>query len=191
MRKRPLAEQDASQLRTLGAAIRDSRKGRLSLENLAERAGVSLGQLSQIENGAGNPSVEMLIRIAGALGLDLSDLVELPPAGHTYVVRAGERRRYRSPVIPHEVNLITPGIRHSLSFSYCTMLPGVASSAEQGLHGDVLYYVVDGELEVRKGTASYRPGPRDSLLLALPHELANVSDAPAEYIAVFRPGDDR
>jgi transcriptional regulator with XRE-family HTH domain len=191
MRKRPLAEQDASYLRALGAAIRDSRRGRLSLESLAERAGVSVGQLSQVENGTGNPSVEVLMRIAQALGLELSDLVELPPAGHTYVVRVGDRRRYRSPVVPHEVTLLTPGIRHQLSFSYCAMRPGVVSAAEQGLHGDVLYYVVAGELEVRKGAASYQLGPRDSLLLALPHGLANVSDASADYFAVFRPEDDR
>jgi transcriptional regulator with XRE-family HTH domain len=186
-----LAEQDASQLRALGAAIRDSRRGRLSLEGLAQRAGVSLGQLSQIENGTANPSVETLIRIAGALGLDLSDLVELPPAGHTYVVRAGDRRRYRSPLIAHDVALITPGIRHQLSISYCAMRPGVTSAAEQGLHGVVLYFVVEGQLEARKGTASYRLRAGDSLLLALPHGLANVSDAPADYIAVFRPEEDR
>lgn len=187
MRKKPLAEQDADQLRVLGSTIRDSRRGRLSLEGLARRANISTGQLSHIENGTGNPSVEMLIRIADALGLDLTDLVEQPPTGQTYVVRAGQRRRYRSPILDHDVDLITPGLRHELSVSYCVRQLGVQVSQRQQPHGGVLYHVLSGELEVKKANAVYRVRAGDSLLLALPHPLASADGGPAKFIAVFRP----
>ena len=54
--------------RDLGAFIRDLRKtARISLRELADRAGVSNPYLSQIERGLRKPSAEVLAQIAGAL----------------------------------------------------------------------------------------------------------------------------
>jgi transcriptional regulator with XRE-family HTH domain len=54
--------------RDLGEFIRDLRKtARISLRELADRAGVSNPYLSQIERGLRKPSAEVLAQIAGAL----------------------------------------------------------------------------------------------------------------------------
>jgi len=54
--------------RDIGAFIRDLRQGaRISLRELAERAGVSNPYLSQIERGLRKPSAEVLAQIASAL----------------------------------------------------------------------------------------------------------------------------
>ena len=54
--------------RDIGEFIRDLRHGaRISLRELAERAGVSNPYLSQIERGLRKPSAEVLAQIAGAL----------------------------------------------------------------------------------------------------------------------------
>ena len=54
--------------RDIGAFIRDLRQGaRISLRELADRAGVSNPYLSQIERGLRKPSAEVLAQIAGAL----------------------------------------------------------------------------------------------------------------------------
>ena len=45
-----------------------------SLRQLAERAGIGLGYLSQIENGGRKGTVETLKKIAAALDVDLDDL---------------------------------------------------------------------------------------------------------------------
>ena len=45
-----------------------------SLRHLAERAGIGIGYLSQIENGARKGTVETLKKIAAALDVDLDDL---------------------------------------------------------------------------------------------------------------------
>jgi DNA-binding Xre family transcriptional regulator len=47
---------------------------RHSLRQLAERAGVGIGYLSQIENGERKGTVETLKKIAAALDVDLDDL---------------------------------------------------------------------------------------------------------------------
>jgi transcriptional regulator with XRE-family HTH domain len=60
---------------SIGAVIRRSRAGRFTLAQLAQRAGVSSGLLSLIERGQGNPSLETLRRIAGALDVELVELL--------------------------------------------------------------------------------------------------------------------
>lgn len=62
----------------VGAAIRRSRSGRFSLAELARRSRTSVGLLSLIERGQGNPSFETLVRIAGALDVPLAELIAPP-----------------------------------------------------------------------------------------------------------------
>lgn len=65
------------------------RKG-WSLDALATRAGVSRGMLVQVEQGRTNPSIATLCRLADALGLSLSGLVE-PGESHAVRVVPGDR----------------------------------------------------------------------------------------------------
>jgi CheY-like chemotaxis protein len=62
---------------SLGAAIRERRKTLgLTLAQMAQRTGVSLGYLSQIELGKNSASIEMLYRIALGLRVRLADLFQ-------------------------------------------------------------------------------------------------------------------
>jgi len=62
----------------LGRRIRALREGkRLTQEQLAERAELSLKHLGQIERGRGNPTLSSLEALAQALGVSLSELFEL------------------------------------------------------------------------------------------------------------------
>jgi CheY-like chemotaxis protein/DNA-binding XRE family transcriptional regulator len=61
----------------LGNAIRDRRKSLgLTLAQMAERTGVSLGYLSQIELGKNSASIETLYKIALGLRLRIADLFQ-------------------------------------------------------------------------------------------------------------------
>ncbi|HEY1188977.1 MAG TPA: response regulator [Gemmata sp.] len=61
----------------LGAAIRERRKAMsLTLSNMSDRTGVSLGYLSQIELGKNSASIETLYRICLALGMKMSELFQ-------------------------------------------------------------------------------------------------------------------
>lgn len=63
---------------TLGLILRRERKSRrLTLRELADRAGVSLVYLGEIERGKKYPSALVVERLAAALELDVSDLLEL------------------------------------------------------------------------------------------------------------------
>jgi CheY-like chemotaxis protein len=73
---RGLLRMSESALReSLGNAIRERRKGlSLTLAQMAQRTGVSLGYLSQIELGKNSASIETLYRISLGLGIKMADL---------------------------------------------------------------------------------------------------------------------
>ena len=71
---------DRERLRALGANIRERRTaGDLTLEDLANAAGLSVTYLGQTERGQRNPSVLVLWRVAEALGITLDQLVAPEP----------------------------------------------------------------------------------------------------------------
>jgi transcriptional regulator with XRE-family HTH domain len=62
---------------SLGTAIRERRKNLgLTLAQMAQRTGVSLGYLSQIELGKNSASIETLYRISLGLGIRMAELFQ-------------------------------------------------------------------------------------------------------------------
>jgi transcriptional regulator with XRE-family HTH domain len=61
---------------TLGSLLRRYRKEKkLTLKAVAEKAGVSEGFMSQVENNVKSPSLDTLMRICEAMHLDIGDLL--------------------------------------------------------------------------------------------------------------------
>lgn len=74
----------------IGAHIRAMRKARnLSQQQLADRIGIARVNLARLEHGRHTPMVPMLLAIADALGVTLSQLVAPIDAA-----REGHRRRF-------------------------------------------------------------------------------------------------
>ena len=66
----------ADPMTSFGDHLRALRKDRgLSQEQLGERANIHPKYLGEVERGTGNPSFEILTRLAGALEVDLATLV--------------------------------------------------------------------------------------------------------------------
>ncbi|KAB2350783.1 helix-turn-helix domain-containing protein [Actinomadura rudentiformis] len=83
-------EQQGPPLDLIAASIRREReRAGLSQTELARRAGIAKSTMSQLESGAGNPSVETLWALGVALDIPFSRLVE-PPRRNVQVIRAGE-----------------------------------------------------------------------------------------------------
>jgi transcriptional regulator with XRE-family HTH domain len=62
---------------SLGSVIRERRKALgLTLAQMAQRTGVSLGYLSQIELGKNSASIETLYRISLGLGMKMAELFQ-------------------------------------------------------------------------------------------------------------------
>lgn len=98
------ASPDARALARLGAVVRARRRALgLSQARVAERSGLSLRFLAQLETGAGNISYLRLCRVAEALEMEAAALVEraqTPSAGRGTVVLLGMRGAGKSTVGP-------------------------------------------------------------------------------------------
>ncbi len=61
----------------LGSILRDRRKKRkLTLKTVSEKAGISEGFLSQVENDVNSPSVDTLVNICNAIGIRAGDVLK-------------------------------------------------------------------------------------------------------------------
>jgi transcriptional regulator with XRE-family HTH domain len=75
----------------IGGRVRRERRARgWTLDRLAELAQVSRRMVVNVEQGAANPSVGTLLRLADALGVGLPALVETARPAPMTVVRSGE-----------------------------------------------------------------------------------------------------
>lgn len=87
------AADDTNLTPTLGANLRRIRTKRgLSLERLAEESGVSRAMLSQIELGHSTPTINLLWKVATALGVPFSALISARDRAGLAVLRAGDAK---------------------------------------------------------------------------------------------------
>jgi len=82
----------------------------LTLEALAARAGVSRAMLSKVERGEKNPTLIVAARIAGGLGVTLTQLIDAREGGAVVVTPRGERRVMRDPETGFERQEVLPNL---------------------------------------------------------------------------------
>jgi transcriptional regulator with XRE-family HTH domain len=148
-----------AQVADLGQRLREARRGRFTVKELASAAGVSSGLISEIENGQGNPSFRSLYRISQALGLRVGDL--LSPQSeqqHTAaeVVRRDQRKLLRLGENGLTWQLLTPNLQGRLEVLRTSIPPGFTNEEAPFQHegeecvllltGTQLHVTVAGEL---------------------------------------------
>ena len=94
----------------LGLRIKALRAGaHLTLEDLSRRSSVSRAMLSKVERGEKSPTLPVIVRIAGGLGLPLSALLGAEPdLADIAVIRASERLAFRDPETGFERWVLSP-----------------------------------------------------------------------------------
>lgn len=192
----------------VGRRIRTERRARdWTVDQVAEKAGVSKGLLSQLERGLGNPSIGNLHKIAEALDLSLSELfldedtlAEEPqsqaaqPAGPRRprfgIVRADARKQLVFPRERITYELLTPDLQRSLEVLRCVIPHDWDTEGSPFCHeGEECVYVVRGRLEGHVGDETFVLGPGDSAGYAadIPHWWRSLSDEEGEVICAITP----
>lgn len=95
---------------------REREAASLSVSELARRAGVSKATVSQLENGAGNPSVETLWALGVALGVPFAVLVDQQANAPT-LIRADDLAGVPSSAAAYSATLLSaspPGARRDV-----------------------------------------------------------------------------
>lgn len=181
-----------SRLRTLGADLRALRKARgLTLSDLAQVLGRSVGWLSQVERDLSEPSISDLRQIAEALGVPMSLLfghASAPAEEQGYVVRAGARRPMGSGEEGLVEELLSPDLTDDFEVIHSTFQPGARMQQPARRPTQELGYVISGKLDLSLGGRQFSVGPGDSFRFRNEeYSWANPYDEPAVVIWVIAP----
>ena len=194
----PLPETDATPAqedmpRRIGNDIRGLRKARgLTLTDLAQASGLSVGYLSLLERDRATPSIKALHGVSRALGVTISwffQAGDVPEEERGLVVRRNHRRRldYQAGVVDE---LLSPNLMGALELLSCRFPPGASSGDEPYTHtGEEAGVVLRGQLElwVDGKTVLLEAGDSFGFQSSLPHSYRNPGPDEAEVIWAITP----
>jgi transcriptional regulator with XRE-family HTH domain len=179
----------------IGERVRQHRTARgWTLDELADRSGVSRRMLINIEHGDGNPSIATLLRISDALGVGLPVLVDVQRPHALTITAAGQ-----APVLWHGPRggqaLLVAGTEPPdvVELWDWTLHPGEQHTSDPHSTGTrELLLVLDGQVDLRVGHSTERLSVGDSAAFAgnVAHSYATPADAatPARFaLTVFQP----
>ncbi len=156
----------AADSHTLGADIRALRKARgLTLADLADQLGRSVGWLSQVERDMSDPGVDDLRDLAKALDISVSSLFASGPAAVEdagVVVRSGSRRPIGNRENGLMEELLSPDLTDDFEVVHSTFAPGARLASPAQRPTQEVGYIVSGTLRVWIGQRSYVVNQGDS-----------------------------
>lgn len=184
---------EAPDIQKIGREIRGLRKARgLTLTELAEKSGLSIGYLSLLERDRATPSINALHAISRALGVTISwffDANAAPVEERGFVVRRARRRRLEfSAGIVDE--LLSPSLEGSLELLASRFPPGASSGDAPYTHnGEEAGVVVRGTLELWVDGKHFvlKAGDSFGFPSSLPHRYCNPGSEETEVVWAITP----
>lgn len=187
----PVSQGLERSLAGLGDRLRNAREARrLTLEEVADQASLTKGYISKVERNQATPSVAVLLKLCGTLGLSIGDLFD-PEAGQD-LIRFDDRVPINFGGAGLVEALLTPTHERRLQVIHSTINPGGGSGQElYSLPSDVEFaYVVAGRVLLTVGDRHEVLSPGDAITFS-PSEAHSFQndDAhnPAEILWVFSP----
>lgn len=164
----------------------------LTLQQVADRSGLSVGMVSKVENAQTSPSLATLTRLAKALAVPLTSFFRgFEEERDVSYVKAGKG-----------IEIQRTGVRHGHHYELIAAAQGVgrivrpflvtlterAGPYPMSQHiGVEFLYQLDGAMEYRYGAQTFRMEPGDSLLFdgRVPHRVDDFHQLPARYLSIF------
>lgn len=179
--------------RYIGAVLRRARAEQdLTIADVAERAELSRGMVSKIENGQVATSLDSLARLTGVLGLTLSQLFRDydSPEGGAQHIKAGDG-----------LNVVRRGTKQGHTYHLLAYNRGLQRNFEPFLismdddseafptfqhEGMQFIYMLEGLIDYRHGQYVYRLEPGDSFTFdaEVPHGPETLVQVPIRFLAV-------
>ncbi|HEX5994372.1 MAG TPA: XRE family transcriptional regulator [Jiangellales bacterium] len=174
----------------IGAKLRAARLAAgLTIEKVADAAGLTKGFVSRLERDEVSPSVASLVAVCAAIGLRVGALFEPP---RTAVVRSAEKPRINFGGRKVKEYLLTPGTQQHLEVIHSLIGPGGTGGTEAyTLDCDAEFvYVIAGRLEVLFAGETIVLEADDSLTFPgrEPHTWRNASQTePCQVLWILAP----
>lgn len=177
----------------IGAEIRKHRRrADMTIMALAQRAGLSQGMMSKIENGQTSPSLNTLGALAEALGVPLSalfspldtsrDVSYVPAGGGLEIDRRGTKSG-------HIYELLGHGVRGPVGVEpyMITLSEGSEPFGDFQHAGVEFIYMLKGEMIYRHADRTFPMRPGDALFFdsIAPHGPVELIELPCNYLSVI------
>ncbi len=161
----------------------------LSLAAFAEKSGVSRAMLGQIELGRSTPTINVMWKIAQALGVPFSSLISSPAPTTAKVLRGDEAKVLRSANGEFSSRALFPfdGPRRA-EFYELRLAAGTEERAEAHAPGTIENLVLtSSQLELVVGASTQRLKPGDAVVFEAdsPHIYRNVGKSEAVMYLVM------
>lgn len=181
----------------LGSFLRKYRlEKHLTIADVSDRAGISKGMLSKIENGQTSASLHTLASLAQALGITLSAMFSNydVPVGGAQLVKGGEG-----------LEVVRRGTKKGHTYHLLGHDRGPAQFFEPFLititdenevfpvfehPGTEFIYMLEGKIEYRHGQSTYLLEPGDALTFRgdVPHGSERLVDVPIRFLSLISYG---
>lgn len=180
--------------RYLGATIRELRQRHgLTIAQVSEQAGISRGMLSKIENAQTSTGLDVLNRIANALGVSMSTLFrryDVPEGGAQLVkknegmevVRKGTKRGHTYHLLAYD-----QGPKKLFEPFLITMDDESETFPVFEHQGTEFIHMLKGVIEYRHGQQTYILHPGDTLTFQadVPHGPERLIKTPIQFLSIF------
>src|SRR3569833_3343851 len=186
---RGMTEDAACVLTGVGPRLRALRRERgMTLAQLSETTGISLSTLSRLEAGQRKPTLELLLPLAKAHGVQLDELVGVLASGVLRVLLCSFKR--------HGTTFVLLTNQLGALRAYKQILPGgaVEGPVEQRVHeGYEWLYVLSGRLRLVLGENDIVqvPGEASAFTIACGTQKTNTTTTPKEFLSLFGPQGER
>jgi len=169
---------------------------KLTLQQLAQKAGCTKSYISQLEKGTSSPSVSMLGRLAEALEIPVADLVRDEGGGDqgNWHLRKSDRRTIHYPDGKITSQLLTKGVFQKKMQPLLSVIEpgGMLNDSGNMSHpkgAEEFVLVLRGEIEFEIGSKIISLKQEDTLYFdgELPHRWKNIGKVTAEVLFVWTP----
>jgi transcriptional regulator with XRE-family HTH domain len=177
----------------IGEQLRELRQVKnLTLRQVADKAGISVSYLSQLERNQSRLPIGVLKKISDALGVHMNWFFQRSAEGaaieRDVVVRAGNRRRMSFTGLGITEELLSPNLSGPLELLISTIAPA-ADSEDYSHDGAEAGYVLSGTLDLWVSGRHFRLEEGDSFTFRSTevHRCANPGPVPTRVLWVITP----
>jgi len=164
----------------------------VTLEQLAERTGLTKSYLSKVERGVSVPSIGTALKVADAFEVGVGDLFGVTASNNDFVVvRKDERKPFGRKGVnggQNRYEAIAPGLAHGIFEAVIDHPPFDEPPGYKKNHhrGQEMIFVVKGRVDVAFPHTSIKLAAGDCIVFSgqLPHRLLSLRPQRAEILVI-------
>ncbi|HTW99564.1 MAG TPA: XRE family transcriptional regulator [Acidimicrobiales bacterium] len=175
---------------SLASVLRAARQERgWSVQDLADRAGVSRSMISKVEREESQPTAALLGRLSGALGMTLTELVARAEGDERRLARLADQKVWVDPATSYRRRAVSPPAGAATQLVEVELPAGarVPYPADSYRFVEHQIWVLDGTLHFLEGETEHVLRPGDCLQLGPAQDCCyvNPTDTACRYLVVL------